>query len=236
MAIEGVYWRGKHTQMDWNMKMTRRVAITPDRKDNYENLPYTQGDEDFSDYEDTQYFHPREIEYTFVIRNVKYSQRKGLTTNIQNWLKGQGRGILLDDHDKGFYYEGKFTKVYPEDEHTKNKLTIVAIFRAQPFKIGLVQEGNHYIDDMNLSVDVFQKTFFEVKGVEREIKLYNNSTNAIIPAFRITGNLEIENDNVIVIADETSVRSEIFRLKVGMNYILLRGTGTIKFLWAKELL
>ena len=50
------------------------------------------------------------------------------------------------------------------------------------------------------------------------------------------GNLEIENDNVIVIADETSVRSEIFRLKVGMNYILLRGTGTIKFLWAKELL
>lgn len=236
MAIEGFRWRGKHTQLDWKMKMTRRVAITPDEKPIYENLPYMQGDEDYSEYEEERYFHPREIEYTFVIRHVPYSERKGLTTNIQNWLLGQGRSILLDDHDKGFYYEGKFVKVYPDDENNKNKLTIVALLRAQPFKIGLIREGHHNIDDMNLAVDVFQKVFFEVKGVERDITLYINSINSVVPSFQITGELEIENDNTIVLADETSTRSEIFRLKVGMNYIKLRGNGTIKFLWSKELI
>lgn len=237
---EGIYWRGKHSASDWGAYLRNDVERkTPEEKGVYEDLPFTQGAEDFSLMYGERFFKMRTIVYEFLIPNVKYGERKGVQLNFENWLLGSGESVLLDDHDKGMFYTGKFIKVNTEDDNEFSRLIIKATFQAQPFKIGLVREGHHYVDDMNLAVDVFQKVFFEVSS-ERVIKLYNNSVVSIVPSFQVTGNItmEIETDDLVieVIADETSTRSEIFRLAVGMNYITLRGNGTIKFLWNKELI
>lgn len=237
---EGVFWNGKHSALDWKAYLGEDIdRKTPDEKGIYEDLPFTQGAEDFSMLYGERFFKMRTIVYPFIIPYVNKEERKGIQLNFENWLLGRGEGILLDDHDSGMFYTGKFIKVDTQDIEEYSMLIIKATFQAKPFKIGLVREGHHFIDEMNLAIDVFQKVFFEVSS-ERVIKLYNNSVTSIVPYFQVTGNLEIEieTDDVIVtvIADETSTRSEIFRLTVGMNYITLRGNGTIKFLWNKELI
>ena len=80
---EGVYWRGKHSATDWDAYLRNDPERkTPDEKGVYEDLPYTQGSEDFSLMYGERFFKLRTIVYEFLITNVKYSQRKGIQLNF----------------------------------------------------------------------------------------------------------------------------------------------------------
>lgn len=233
---ESFNWKGKNSFKDFGLTVVERDAPSPEEKEVRINLPYSQGDIDLSSPQDEQFFNSRIITYTLARLGRQHDHRKYDHLLVENWLRGGTEDILVETYSEGFYYVGKFVGVIPRNSTDGSRvITYEAVFKCQPFKISVFEEGTAYFDDMNLMTDVIQKTFFELNGT-RDIKLYNNSVTSIVPKFEITGLMEIENDNVVIVADDSSKRSDLFRLKLGMNNIQLRGQGTIKFIWQKRLL
>lgn len=108
-------------------------------------------------------------------------------------------------------------------------------FTAEPFKYGVSEEGSEELwDPFNFITDYLQETSFDVSG-SKTIQIYNvgrtlnpivncnNSMTCLLNGY--TANF-IAGDNV----------DYSFRLKNGINDIVINGTGHIEFKFRKELL
>lgn len=229
---EGFRFNGSHTS-EFGLRLIERTANPPSEKEVKENIPYMQGELDFSDILGVRVFNNRTLSYTFELIDYNYETRKIDETFLSNWLMRTGKQQLFDDYDRGYYYLSKCTSVESIDNYYGTNYRIT--FDAYPFMIGEQYEGNDIWDTFNFLLDVAQITKFNVNG-SATVTLYNAGMNTVIPTIKASSPFTIRKDNVTYNIPQGESESHEFYLALGENKLIIEGTGTIEFLFRKELI
>jgi len=229
---EGISRNGIHTK-EYNMWLIDRSAPTPDEKQITESLPFVQGHYDFSTILGGRVYENRPLSYKFEILNRDYQSRKVIQTSLENWLMKDGYERLNDDHEKGYYWIAKCTRVNTEDSY--GGLTVDVEFDAYPFKISEEPEGSDIWDTFNFELDVAQVTKFTVNG-SSNVMLYNVGSNNLTPTIKASAPMTVIKDGVSYSVPQGESKSYEFVLGEGENRLTVQGKGTIEFLFYKELI
>lgn len=229
---EGFQRGNRHTR-DFKMWLVDRKAPTPEEKSIVENLPFVQGEYDFSTILGGRIYNNRPLTYQFEILNRDYQSRKTIQTSLENWLMKGGYEFLYDTHDPGYYWIAKCMRVNTAD--TYGGLTVNIEFDAYPFKISGLAEGNDIWDTFNFELDVSQITEFAVNG-SIDIALYNVGASNLTPTIKASAPMTIIKDGVTYNVGAGETKSYEFALKQGENRLTIQGNGTIEFLFYKELI
>lgn len=231
-AVEGFKFNNQHTS-DYNMWLVDRSAPTPQEKTIVEDIPFMQGNYDFSDMLGERIFQNRPLTYTFEILNRNYSHRKSIQTSLENWLMQSGFKNLYDDHAENYYYIAKCTSVDVADSY--GGLTVSIEFEAYPFKISEHPEGHDIWDIFNFETDYFLPKEFTVSGTT-EINVYNAGISGITPTIKASSPMEIVKGGLTYQIPAGTSKSEQFRLLPNDNIVTVNGNGTIEFVYYKELI
>lgn len=231
-ADEGFTFDGKHTS-EFNLILLERVADPPPEKVIKENIPFMQGDLDFSAILGQRVFNNRSLQYRMLIVDYSYERRKTIEKSLTNWLMKPSRIKLYDDFSPNYYYLAKCESIGYVDRY--EGMTAVITFDAYPFMIGEYEEGNDIWDIFNFELDVAQVTEFKVTG-SKEVTLYNPGSNVVFPKIIASNQFQIVKGNQTFIVPAGESESSEFMLETGENNLTIQGTGTIEFRFYKELL
>lgn len=231
---EGFTFFDAHTK-EYNMSLKERLAPTPGENTITEEVPFMQGSYDFSMILGERIFKNRTLSYRFEVEERSYRHRKVDEIVLKNWLMKKGWGRLYDDHDGGYYYWAKCTSVTVEDDHVFGRLSISISFEAYPFMVADLEEGHDIWDEFNFELDYIQPNEFVVSG-SLNIVLMNVGSAGVVPTITASSQMTIIKNGITYTVPAGESKSESFRLEIGENTMTINGTGTIKFIFYKELL
>lgn len=232
----GIKYLGKHSYRDMGVTMApgRDVSI-PKKNKILVSVPFSNEEYDFSEIYGEQTYEPRQLTYPF---NIKAPTKEGMNakrTKIINWLlNSHGKQKLYDDVYPGYYFLAELEGDASFKENWRDGI-LTATFKAYPFMIAELEEGNDIWDTFNFLLDYAQITDFEVNGT-KEVVLYNPGTPSLSPKITASNAMEIEMNNVVYNVPSGTSSSEDFILKTGENNFTISGQGTIKFSFYKELI
>src|SRR5690625_5026438 len=235
----GFRYNGKHTYDDFGITVSEKDVGYPEKNKIKVAVPFSNIEYDFSEVYGDQTYTERPI--TFVLNVIDKhvlndTQRvNALETSLVNWLmNSNGKQRLYDDAMPGYYYLAEVEGGLNFDElWNHGKLTVV--FTAYPFMISEHAEGNDIWDTFNFELDVAQITEFEVNG-SLEVVLYNVGTPNISPSIEASSPMEVIKDNTTYNIPSGTSKSDEFRLRSGENNLTIKGNGSIKFKFYKELI
>jgi phage-related protein len=231
---EGFSFDGRHTK-EYGMSLKEREAPSPEEKEIREDVPFMHGDHDFSMFLGERIFRNRPLRYTFEVYTRNREHRKVDETVLKNWLMRVGRKNLYDDYDKGYYYKAKCTNVDIQEEVNPGRLIVTLTFDAYPFKKSELPEGHDIWDKFNFELDVSQPVEFTINN-EETVTVINPGSTSAAPNIIANNNFSIEKGNTTYSISSGETESEEFRLMPGDNRMTIKGNGTIKFEWYKELM
>lgn len=177
--IEGVQFN-QFNSLNQNLILVRRDAPTPEEKKIVEDIPYSQGEIDFSMLLGERVFRNRPLTYEFISKKMRYGQRKVLENRIKRLNMMGDIGEIYDTHDAGYYWRGKCEYIEVIDDAEFNRLSVIIEFNVYPFLIDTKHYFDDVWDDFDFDVDVANWTKYEVDGV-RTITLYNSGDTTVRP-------------------------------------------------------
>lgn len=177
--IEGVQFN-QFNSLNQNLILVRRDAPTPEEKKIVEDIPYSQGEIDFSMLLGERVFRNRPLTYEFISKKMSYGQRKVLENRIKRLNMMGDIGEIYDTHDAGYYWRGKCEYIEVIDDAEFNRLSVIIEFNVYPFLIDTKHYFDDVWDDFDFDVDVANWTKYEVDGV-RTITLYNSGDTTVRP-------------------------------------------------------
>lgn len=235
----GFEFNGKHTFDDFGITIAEKSVGYPDKEKIKVKVPFSNVEYDFSELYGEQTYTERSI--TFVLNVVERHRLNDtvlinmLETRLSNWLLGgSGKQKFYDDSIPGYYYLAEVEGGLDFDE-LWNHGTLTVEFTAYPFMISEHAEGHDIWDIFNFELDVAQITDFKVNGT-LAVTLYNVGTPGLTPKIEASAPMEvIKNGTTFNIPSGTS-KSDEFKLISGENKLTIKGNGTIKFTFYKELI
>lgn len=177
--IEGVQFN-QFNSLNQNLILVRRDAPTPEEKKIVEDIPYSQGEIDFSMLLGERVFRNRPLTYEFISKKMSYGQRKVLENRIKRLNMMGDIGEIYDTHDAGYYWRGKCEYIEVIDDAEFNRLSVIIEFNVYPFLIDTKHYFDDVWDDFDFDADVANWTKYEVDGV-RTITLYNSGDTTVRP-------------------------------------------------------
>ena len=235
----GFKFNGRHTFDDFGITVSSKNVGYPDKKKIKVAIPFSNVEYDFSELYGDQTYTERPI--TFVLNVIDKhvlndTQRVNtLETSLVNWLmNSNGKQRLYDDATPGYYYLAEVEGGLNFDE-LWNYGTLTVEFTAYPFMIAELEEGNDIWDTFNFELDVAQVTEFNVNGT-LDVILYNVGTPTLNPKIEASTAMEIIKDNITYNLPSGTSQSDDFKLSSGENKLTIKGNGTIKFTFFKELI
>lgn len=177
--IEGVQFN-QFNSLNQNLILVRRDAPAPEEKKIVEDIPYSQGEIDFSMLLGERVFRNRPLTYEFISKKMSYGQRKVLENRIKRLNMMGDIGEIYDTHDAGYYWRGKCEYIEVIDDAEFNRLSVIIEFNVYPFLIDTKHYFDDVWDDFDFDVDVANWTKYEVDGV-RTITLYNSGDTTVRP-------------------------------------------------------
>ena len=235
----GIFFNGKHSYNDLGVTIADKDIGYPEKEKIKVKVPFSNVEYDFSTIYGDQTFTTRPLTYTFNVldkhRNLDTVQVNLIETKLSNWLMGAvGKQKLYDDSIPGYYYLAEVEGGLNFDE-LWNYGTLTVEFTAYPFMIAELQEGNDLWDPFNFELDVAQITDFTVNG-SLEVILYNVGTPSLEPTIEASAPMEIIKDGVTYKIPSGKSKNNAFFLSPGENKLIIKGNGTIKFTFYKELI
>src|SRR5690625_4037778 len=149
-------------------------------------------------------------------------------------MNSNGKRKLYDDAMPGYYYLAEVEGGLSFDE-LWNHGTLTVEFTAYQFMIAELHEGNDLWDPFNFELDVAQVTDLKVNGSLEGI-LYNVGIPSVLPEIEASAPMEIIKDGITYNVPSGMSKSNDFRLISGENELTIKGNGTIKFTFYKELI
>lgn len=221
---------------DFNLMIKTVEVSYPTPKLIKNTVPFQNGEYDFTElYGDTPYEN-RIIKLEFEYERFKVYDRtklNSLYTEIINWLYGAGESKLKIDYEVG-YFKGRVTSISPiEVLNGTGKISVE--FNCYPFRIYEEAEGNDIWDIFNFDLDYSQDTSFEVNG-ELSIDLFNSSIINKTPEVTCSAAMDVIKNGITYKFNPGVTKDWRFILNKGSNNLLIKGTGTIKFKFIKEVL
>lgn len=232
----GIRYLGLHSYEDMDITMAPGHEITiPKKKKILVSVPFSNEEYDFSEIYGSQTYEPRYCRYPF---NIKSNTKTGMNSKksrIINWLmNSHGKQKLYDDAYPGYYFLAEIEGDASFSENWEDGILTVT-FKAYPFMIAELPEGNDIWDEFNFELDVSQLVDFTVNG-NLDVRLLNVGTPDVIPEITCSAPMEIEKDGVIYTVGTGSTKDEDFMFKSGENNLKITGNGTISFTFYKELI
>ena len=235
----GIEFNGKHSYRDFGVTISDKDIGYPDKEKIKVKVPFSNVEYDFSSLYGDQTYTTRNLTYTINViekhRNMNTVQVNLIETKLSNWLMGTvGKQKLYDDSIPGYYYLAEVEGGLDFNE-LWNHGTLTVEFTAYPFMISELHEGNDLWDPFNFELDVAQITDFTVNGT-LEVILYNVGTPSLAPTIESSSSMEIIKDGITYNIPSGKSKSDDFVLSPGENKLIIKGNGTIKFLFYKELI
>ncbi|MGR5986683.1 phage tail protein [Bacillus sanguinis] len=182
--LYGIKFDGKHSynDMGYTMPAERDIGF-PSKEKIVVQIPFSNVEYDFSELYGSQTYSPRELKYQFnVVRRGNYTPQAMQVekTKLINWLMNtDGRKKLYDDTIPGYYFLAEVESAADIQDDWETG-TLTATFRAYPFMIAEVNEGNDIWDIFNFELDVAQTTDFQVSGT-LSVALINSGVPNVVP-------------------------------------------------------
>lgn len=237
--LYGIKFDGKHSydDMGYTMPAERDIGF-PSKEKIVVQVPFSNVEYDFSELYGSQTYGSRELKYQFnVVRRGNYSPQAMQIekTKLINWLMNtNGRKKLYDDTIPGYYFLAELESAADIQDDWETG-TLTATFRAYPFMIAELYEGNDIWNSFNFDLDVAQTTEFTVKG-SLIVTLYNGGTPDVVPEIIASNSMKIIKDGASYSIARGIVKGSDFVLKSGENTFKINGKGTISFRFYKELI
>ena len=231
----GITFNGRHSFNDMGYKiLSNREIKSPSKIKVKKSVPYMNGSYDFSNLYGGNCFTDRVLEYTFLLKATSNKNLEAVRMDCENWLMGTNEQTkLIDDNMNLYYYLAECENIEFEDMGLVGKLT--ATFNAYPFRLYGWVEGNDLWDRFNFELDVSQEVKFNVGG-SKDIVLYNQGVTHVKPTIIASADMEIVKDDITYSIKKGTTNDWQFVLGVGENHLTVKGTGTIKFEFRKEVL
>jgi predicted phage tail component-like protein len=232
-----IIFNGKKNFTDLNIGLESFNIQPPSKNKIKISVPFMNGNYDFSTVGSNG-----GITYTDRIIKVKFNLKalnRGYLYNkyseVLQWLIGTGQQQLIFTDMPDCYYLAEVENAPSFDEVIRRAGIMEVEFIAKPFKYGVSIEGTEQLwDTFNFEVDYLQETEFDV--VETKTITIYNPGREIIPTVNCSSSMTCLLNGYtanFILGDN---KDYSFRLANGANSILITGTGTIKFIFRKELL
>lgn len=201
-------------------------------------VPFSNMEYDFSELYGSQVYGSRPLKYSFnILKRGNYTPLASQMekTKLINWLMNtRGRQRLYDDTIPGYYFlaEVENEAAFQDDWETG---TLTVTFRAYPFMIADLEEGNDIWDTFNFDLDVSQRVNFIVNGT-LPVTLLNVGAANVSPEMITSSPMTIIKDGISYTLPVGTTKNSDFVLKSGENPLRIIGNGTISFKFYKELI
>ncbi len=232
---KGFKFNNKHSYSDYKLLLEKKTILPPAKKKIKIDIPFMNGSYDFSTVATNgeAVFEERKIEVLFGFKASSKEQLYIIYSKISAWLFDTGRQQLIFDDIPDYYFIAEVEGVSDFEETLRiGKMKVV--FIAQPFKIGINLEGSDIWDTFNFEEDVVQDTEFNV--TESPTINIINVGRPITPIINVNASMSlIFNSKTYNLAIGDNKFYDL-KLANGDNNITINGTGTIKFIFRKEVL
>lgn len=232
----GIQFLELHSYYDMGVTMApgKNIGI-PKKKKILVTVPFSNEEYDFSEIYGEQNYESRPLTYVFNIKGPNKIAMNVKKTKIINWLlNSHGKQKLYDDAFPGYYFLAEIESDASFNENWHDG-TLTVTFKAYPFMIAELQEGNDIWDTFNFELDVAQVTDFNVDG-NADVTLYNVGTPSLTPTIEASATMEITKDGITYNVPKGKSNSSDFVLLTGENKLNIKGNGTISFKFHKELI
>lgn len=222
---------------EYKIYVKERFIGNPDKNKILERVPFSNETLDFSSLYGTQTFQDRPLKYVLSLSEKSHT-RQGvhlLEMQLTNALMAGTRGKLIDEMFPGYYFEAE-VQTGPNFERFLSFGELTVDFIAYPFKKSILPEGNDYWDPFNFELDVSQTTEFTVIGTQ-QVTLWNVGISQLNPTIRASAPMQITTDsgNVFIVQPGESKSYDLMLLP-GENSLYISGTGSISFVFYKEVI
>ncbi|MFS7423749.1 phage tail protein [Carnobacterium maltaromaticum] len=222
---------------EYKIYVKERFIGNPDKNKILERVPFSNETLDFSSLYGTQTFQDRPLKYVLSLSEKSHT-RQGvhlLEMQLTNALMAGTRGKLIDEMFPGYYFEAE-VQTGPNFERFLSFGELTVDFIAYPFKKSILPEGNDYWDPFNFELDISQTTEFTVTGTQ-QVTLWNVGISQLNPTIRASAPMQITTDsgNVFIVPPGESKSYDLMLLP-GENSLYISGTGSISFVFYKEVI
>ena len=231
--MNGIIKGNKHSYRDFNITIAKRDIGIPKKNKITEKIPFSNITYDFSTLYGEQTYDERPLSYTFNIIGKSKSDMNIKKANVLAWLMDGGKEEFYDDTIPGVYFLAEVVEASWKENVHDGQLTVK--LEAYPFKISSYYEGDIAWDELIFELDVLQETKFDING-HKNINLYNNGVNRIIPSIICDSVMEITINNSTYKLNIGENKDNRIYLNKGSNSIMVNGNGNIEFKFRKELL
>lgn len=232
----GITFNGKHSYKDYNLIMNYFKPQLPSPKKIIEDVPFMNGDGyDFSAVGTLGeiVYTGRDIpcKFTFIYKSkkelhVQYSR-------VAEWLLGAGKVSLVSDNSPDVRFFAEVRSVPSWDEvNAIGELEFQ--FRADPYKEGVTLVGEEAWDTFNFLTDFLQPNQYTINN-SKTIKVYNPG-RTLVPVVQCSSSMTVLNNGYTANFSPGDNKDWSFKLQSGLNILTVNGTGTIKFIFRKEVL
>lgn len=232
--LRGFKFGSKHNK-DFNVAMESKTISFPSKKKVKDSVPFMNGEYDFSTIgangEIT--YENREIKIVLGFPAANKEKLQVMYSNVLEWLVDSGKQQLIFDEIHDYYFVAEVeSNSSLEEIIAYGKLEI--IFTALPFKYSVDYVGNDIWDTFNFEEDYAQDVNFTING-NKTITIYKPGRN-VRPTIYSSSNMSMTYNGKTY--NLTSGNNNIygFYLTQLENKLTFSGTGTIKFIFRKEVL
>lgn len=233
--FKGIEFDGKHSYKDFNLTISNPDIGNPSKIKRTERVAFSNFEYDFSRLYGGQEYEERTLTYTF---NLAYRDKAEYfylyEAEVNRWLMTPNeKKVLKDDRIPGYYFLAEAITSGNEFKFVGGSLTVN--FKAYPFRISELEEGNDIWDDFNFILDYSQDTTFDINGL-KYISLFNPGVSIVYPKIVSTTAMKITKGVTTYTISYGTTESYDFFLEPGENKLKITGSGKISFEYYKELI
>ena len=234
--MSGFSINGKHINEEFpTLKLVERSTPPPEEIPIKDSVIGMQGDHDFAiALFGERLYENRLLEYVYKGHEYNNDHKLFDKRMLENWLLTGSYMPLYDDNEPLYYYMARCTGVALESDAGNSKTAYTITFDAYPFKIKEVVEGSPYWDDYDIS-DYYQESKHTVNG-SKMIQFMNTGSTSVTPKIVASAPFTIFKGNQSLVVGVGTSENKLFKLETGMNALTVMGTGTIEFIFHKEVI
>ena len=220
---------------DLGLAITTRTLPSPEEQSITDSIPYKQGIADFSAIDGERFFNNREITYTALYKG-NAQNRLRVEMLLKKAIMASDYAPLKDNFDpKNTYWKAKCSSISTSYNEGELYISVEIVFSAYPYLIWSVSEGDGVWDTFNFDYDVSQQTSFDVDGAD-VVCLINNGSDSLYPKIIVTGDITVSCDGYSAEFTTGAYTNTQIRLSEGINSVSLSGSGTVEFVFNKEVM
>lgn len=234
----GILFDNIHSFNDLGLTIVEKKIGNPKKIKRKKRVPFSNIDLDFSKLYGDQEYESRELSYTFNVYDKRTHNKVDMNIlkikALNSFVPVDERVPLFDDAIPGYHFLAEVVDE-PDFEERNGKGLMTVTFDAYSFKISNEAEGNDIWDIFNFELDIAQITKHDIRG-QQQVTMFNIGATSCYPKIIASSNMTIQIGNTVYDIKQGTTETKKFNIKKGENKMLIKGNGTIEFIWFKEVI